>query len=154
MARYVAGLTQAHRLPGRPTCIPLARPRASSKLYGLRYERSVAQCTSGQHGVWFSFHDANGPGYCQTDVLLGLDGGIVVLECKLTEVEEARRQLSYLYIPVVARALGKPAKGIVVTRHLTRETNPSNVCTSLGEALKRATSEYFPTLHWIGRGPI
>ena len=154
MARYVAGLTQAHRLPGRPTCIPISRPRNGSKRYGLAYERSVASRTNGQHGIWFSFVDANGLGYCQPDVLLGLDGQVVVLECKLTEVDEARAQLGHLYLPVVARALGKPARGIVVVRHLTRESNPSNVCTSLGEALKRASDTYFPTLHWIGRGPI
>ena len=154
MARFVAGLTQAHRLPSRPTCIPLSRPRNGSKRYGLRYERSVAERTNGQHGIWFSFYDANGPGYCQPDVLLGLEGQIVILECKLTEVDEARKQLAYLYVPVVSKALERPAKGIVVVRHLTRESDPSNVCTSLGEALKRASGTYYPTLHWIGRGPI
>ena len=130
---------------------PIQKPIAAERTPSIR---SVATRTNRQHGIWFSFVDANGLGYCQPDVLLGLDGQVVVLECKLTEVDEARKQLAYLYLPVVAKALGKPTKGIVVVRHLTRESNPSNVCTSLGEALKRATSEYYPTLHWIGRGPI
>ena len=154
MARFVAGLTQAHRLPGRPSCIPGGYARKGAKAYGLRYERTVALRTGGLHGIWFSYVDANGLGYCQPDVLLGMDGELIILECKLTEVDDARKQLAHLYLPVVAKATGRPTRGIVVTRHLTRETNPSNVCSSLGEALKRATSDYAPTLHWIGRGPI
>ena len=154
MARHVAGLTYANRLPARPTSIPLSRPRNGSKRYGLKFEQSVARRTGGQHGIWFSFLDANGPGYCQPDVLLGIDGEIIVLECKLTDVAEARKQLAYLYLPVVGRALGKPCRGIVVVRHLTRETTLANVVTSMGQALKQASATYYPTLHWIGRGPI
>ncbi len=154
MARFVAGLTYARRLDTRPRCIPLNRPRKGSKRYGLSYERSVALRTGGQHGQWFAYADANGEGYCQTDVLLSLDGEVVVLECKLTEVDEARKQLGMLYLPVVAKALGRSARGVVVVRHLTKESNLSHVVTSLGAALKVASADFYPTLHWIGRGPI
>lgn len=154
MSRQVAGLLTARRLDGKPPCIPASRARKGSKAYGLKFERAVAERTGGRHGQWFSFVDANGPGYCQTDVLLGLDGQVVVLECKLTEVEEARRQLMHLYLPVVGRALHRRTVGIVVVRHLTKESNVANVVTSLGAALKVASESFAPTLHWIGRGPI
>ena len=154
MARCVVGLSHATQLPSRPKCIPQSRARKGSKGYGLRYERQVAERTGGVHGQWFSFRDLNGAGYCQPDVLLALDGQIVVLECKLTDVDEARLQLAKLYLPVVALALSKPVRGIVVVRHLTRESDTSLVVTSMGEALRHATERYFPTLHWIGRGPL
>ena len=147
-------LQRAVQWPGKPRGIPVARPRNGSKRYGLRYERDVANRTGGRHGLWWNYCDSAGPGWCQTDVVLLLDGEAIVLECKLTEVEQARAQLGGLYLPVVSHALKRPTRGIVVVRHLSRETNPKNVVSSLGSALKLATRDYYPTLHWIGRGPI
>lgn len=106
------------------------------------------------HGVWWLYSDASGAHYCQTDVVMLLDGMAYVLECKLTEVGQARQQLERLYLPVVSAALKRPARGIVVVRHLSRETELDKVRTNLAEALRAATPGYCPTLHWIGRGPI
>lgn len=133
---------------------PAPKPRLPAKVAGVRFERAVAKRTQGSHGLWWRFIDDNGEGFCQTDVVLSFDGGVVILECKLTEVREARRQLGGLYVPVVSLALGKPAKGIVVARHLTRESDLSNVRASIGAALEDASESFFPTVHWIGKGPI
>ena len=105
------------------------------------------------HNQWFWFIDRNGAGHCCTDVILDLGHRLVVLECKLTDVDEARSQLEHLYKPVLAMAYGKPVAGVVVTRHLTRLTELSTVVDSLASALK-APLGALPTLHWLGRGPI
>ncbi len=114
----------------------------------------MAERTGGRHGQWFRFGDALGEAFCQTDVLLMLDGEVAILECKLTEVGDARRKLRELYVPVVQRALKRPTKAIVVARYLTNESDREMICATLGVALRSASAEYFPTLHWIGRGPI
>lgn len=155
MGRVVTGeVLLAQKLTQRPACIPPNRPRLGSKRYGLRYERQVAERTGGMHGIWWLYRDRAGPHYCQTDVVLLLDGLAFVLECKLTEVVEARSQLAGLYLPVVSAALKREARGIVVVRHLSKESQLDRVVTSLSEALKCATPRYSPTLHWIGRGPL
>lgn len=154
MSRIVAGLTFAEKLRSRPAFIPLARPRNGSKKFGLTYEAMVAERCGGERGPWFHFVDANGDGWCQPDIVLAFDGELVVLECKLTEVGEARKQLARLYLPVIAKATRKIVRGIVCVRHLSRESEPSRVVSSMGAALKVASDEYFPTLHWIGRGPL
>lgn len=152
--RRICDLKSAIQLTSRPSFLPSQRARKGSKGYGIRYERSVATKSGGLHGQWFKFCDANGNGWCQTDVLLLLDGEVVVVECKLTDVDEAREQLRYLYLPVVSKALSRPARGIVCVRHLSKESNTSLVVTSMGQALKVASEGYYPTLHWIGRGPL
>ena len=118
-SRRVYGLKTAHPCT-KPPQIPVSRPRKESKRFGLRYERAVARATGGLHGQWWHFVDTNGVGYCQTDVLLTFQSQVVILECKLTEVEQARRQLRCLYVPVVQLAMGRPAKGVVVARHLSK----------------------------------
>jgi hypothetical protein len=127
------------------------------KAVGLRFEKSVAAAVRALrlgetiHGQWFEYFDANGHGYCQTDVLLLRRDDAVVLECKLTEVEEAQTQLEDLYLPIVRRVYRRPAVGVVVVRHLTKLTNTARVCDSLEAALGMGS---LPILHWIGRGPI
>lgn len=79
---------------------------------------------------------------------------LVVLECKLTDTAGARSQLSRLYKPVLE--MGFPRRRVrlvVVTRHLTRETELGLVVGSLREALA-FDLEKIPTLHWLGKGPI
>jgi hypothetical protein len=105
------------------------------------------------HNQWFYFVDRNGPGHCCTDVILDVGTRLVVLECKLTDVDEARGQLEHLYKPVLAMAYGRPVSGAVVTRHLTRLTDLSSVVDSLKLVLQ-APLGALPTLHWLGRGPI
>lgn len=151
--RAIAGLRFAERCE-KPPFIPQSKPRKGAKRYGKSYEAAVAKRTGGTLGQWWHFLDANGEGWCQTDVLLVLSREAIVIECKLTEVDDARKQLGRLYLPVVARALGKPTRGIVVARYLSRESDERRVVRSLSEALACAEGDYFPTLHWIGKGPI
>ena len=128
--------------------------RTAAQKFGLRYEKLVAKRTEGLHGQWWKFTDINGSGYCQTDVVLTLDGKAYVLEVKLTNVEEAYDQLRALYVPVVSLALRKPAVGIIVVRHLTPTALGKDIYTTLGNAMTYATPREFPIVHWIGRGPL
>jgi hypothetical protein len=152
--RSISGEVRYAERVARPPNIPQARPRLQSKRYGLRFERLVARATGGVHGAWWKFHDREGAHYCQTDVLMALGGTCYVLECKLTDVEQAYAQLSGLYVPVLARALGGPVSGIIVVRHLTRKSELSRVVPTLRAAIDAASASFFPTLHWLGKGPI
>jgi len=160
--RVIKGLEWAEPLAKRPACIPEGRPKGV-KATGLRYERQAAteinKALRGSlvRGQWFEFVDSNGHGYCQCDGLyydIRTDS-YVVFEFKLTEVAQAREQLLDLYLPVVECAwpsFGKP-RGVVVARHLTRETDVKRVCDSLWKAVSW-NCDQIPTLHWIGRGPL
>jgi len=118
MHRQITGLLWAAECQP-PAFAGKARPRGAKAL-GLQYERQLAAAfPHGRAGQWFSFVDANGSGYCQPDLLLVLPEGPLVMECKLTWVPEAHSQLTQLYLPVVSMALGKPARGLVVCKHLT-----------------------------------
>lgn len=150
--RKIEGLRWAKSC-ARPKCIPRSRPRGVRAL-GKRYEAAVAKQLKGQGvaGQWFEFEDDNGHGYCQVDFLLKEEKA--VLEVKLTEVEAARQELRDLYIPVLRYIYGPLVRGVVVARHLTRETDLDRVCDSLPLALIVARTRGIPTLHWIGKGPL
>lgn len=158
--RVVYGLGEAQCCK-RPASIPKGRSYGTKAL-GLSFERKVGEAL-GKRGLlvnagqWFSYHDANGHGYCQTDYLLFLPEFTVIVECKLTETQQGRKQIAELYAPVVSKVFGKPVAGIVVTRHLTRDTEAALVTGSINDALgyiAQAGAKYMPTLHWIGKGPI
>lgn len=150
--RKIEGLRWAKPC-ARPKCIPRSRPRGVRAL-GKRYEAAVAKQLTGKGvaGQWFEFEDDNGHGYCQIDFLLEEEKA--VLEVKLTEVEAARQELTDLYLPVLRHIYGPNVRGIVVARHLTRETDLDRVCDSLPLALIVARTRGIPTLHWIGKGPL
>jgi hypothetical protein len=106
-------------------------------------------------GQWFDYIDANGRGYCQADVLLHIENvdAWVVLECKLTDTTSARQSLRTLYMPVVGAAYGRHVAGIVVTRHLTRDSDPTLVYGDFRTALRVALGgSQIPTWHYIGKG--
>jgi hypothetical protein len=152
-SRIIAGLSYAACCL-RPANIPKSRPRGA-RAAGLRYEKALAAAVPGAiAGQWFEFFDANGPGHCQTDLLIVGKRRVVVIEAKLSDVEGGRRQIESLYIPVV-RAVWPELKplGIVAVRHLGRELDESRVVNTLEEAV-RAAEEFVPTLHWIERTPL
>ena len=164
-----AGTVMSHRIVDglflatpcrKPASVP-AVPKGirGAKRYGYKYEGAFAAameqkfpsaCMAGQ---WFQFNDRNGSGYCQPDLILRTAKLNIIFECKLTDVATARSQLSHLYFPVVKSALGKPVVGIVVTRHLTKETMLELVVDTLAQAVARA-KEIIPTLHWRERTPL
>lgn len=155
--RVIQGLAFA-RVSDRPSNMPLGRARGTKRM-GLTYERAFGKAITNRFprstllGQWFNFVDSNGHGYCQTDILVRLATECIIFECKLTDTERGRSQLSLLYFPVVTRTFGLPVRGIVVTRHLSRETELRRVTMELDAAL-RCPRDVIPTLHWRERNPL
>jgi hypothetical protein len=140
----------------RPAHIPKSRPRGA-KAAGLRYEKALAAAIPrAEHGQWVEFRDLNGPGHCQMDLVIEGSKRVVIIECKLTNVEEGRAQIENLYFPV-ARMIWPDKKplGIVAVRHLSKEFDLSRVESTLKSAIWRAeTQNMIPTLHWMERMPL
>lgn len=155
--RVISGLVSAS-VSGRPGNMPISRLRGTRRL-GTKYESDFSKALKAKFprsilsGQWFYFVDTNGTGYCQTDVLLKRPDECIIFECKLTDTEKGRSQLSRLYFPVVAQCFKLPVRGVVVTRHLTRETVLKNVTDLLEEAIQ-CPRDIIPTLHWRERTPL
>lgn len=155
--RVIAGLLSASPCP-RPSNLPVARLRGTKRM-GIKYERDFAKAikmaypTATISGQWFRFVDNNGSGYCQPDILVKLPTECLIFECKLTDCEKGRSQLSRLYRPVVERCWGLPTRCMVVTRHLSGETKLELVTDQLREALA-FNREAIPTLHWREKNPL
>ncbi len=143
----------------KPAVIPASRPRGAKKL-GHTYEKNFGKALAlafpknqVRASQWFYFLDENGFGYCQTDWLVILPLEVLIFECKLTDTEKGRSQINRLYRPVVEKVFGLPARGMVVTRHLTRETEIALVCDKLAMATN-FNPGVVPTLHWRERAPL
>lgn len=151
--RVICGLREARKCQ-RPNCLPRMRRPKGVKGLGLSYEQSLARALgpSAIPGQWFEFTDANGHGYCQTDILLPIGDYIVIIECKLSDKAAGYTQLSQLYFPVVALATGKQPLGIVATKYLNSNSDTSLVRGTLKDAVALAASGQTATLHWLGRG--
>lgn len=138
----------------RPAGIPIGRPRGA-KLAGIRYENSLARALpQAKHGQWFEFRDQVGSGYCQPDLLLGEDGICWILEVKYSWTIDGHRQLEGLYLPVVAKAIARPVRGLVVCRRLTEGMKGITVARSLEEAARLALDGKRVALHWLGASQI
>lgn len=146
--RRIRGLVWA-RSCDRPKNLPWVQSRGA-KAAGLRYERTLARgIYRAAHGQWWEFEDKAGRGFCQTDVLVELSGGVLILEAKYTWTEEGHRQIEDLYLPVVSKALGLPCIGAVVCKILTPEVPKSSIVGSLDEAIHLAQRSR-TVLHWLG----
>lgn len=145
MGRRITGEIEWTAHAERPAAFGASRS-SGAKLKGLQYERAVGRALGADwlHGQWFKFCDEGGIGYCQPDFIKVTAFEVIVLECKLTDVMEAKAQLLGLYLPVMRHLFGRPARGIVVARNLTPES--TNVVGTLLDAL--AEREHMPTLHW------
>lgn len=143
--RKVQGLYLARKA----TCPHQAsRAPRGVKALGLVYERAVARALPGAlHGQWFYFEDANGPGYCQPDLLV--QGWI--LEVKLSDTQEALGQLTDLYLPVVTAALGGQWRGLKIVKYLQPWSR--DIITARDQALTKPPA-VVPTLHWPGKGRL
>ena len=144
--RVVEGLRWAKSCE-RPACIPLTTRHRGAKAMGLRYERALAEAIPGaMPGQWWEFEDANGHGWCQTDIIVDLGlRGLVIVEVKLTWTPVAHSQLGRLYMPVVARALDRPVMGVVACKVLRRDMGALKPYPTLREALLGRG-----VWHWIG----
>lgn len=143
----------------KPPSIPTSRPRGVKRT-GINYEKNFGKALSGvfphdrmMAGQWFHFSDANGFGYCQTDWLVICPLEVLIFECKLTDTEKGRSQINRLYRPVVEAVFKLPVRGIVVTRHLTKETELALVCDQMKMA-RAFNPGVVPTLHWRERAPL
>lgn len=153
--RSIVGLQYAARCL-RPSHIPKSRPKGA-KAAGLRYEKALAAAIPrAEHGQWFEFKDMNGPGHCQMDLVIEGQKRIVILECKLTEVDQGISQLRDLYFPIAKMVWpDKKPLGIVAARHLSKCSDIGLVETTLKGAILRAeTQGMIPVLHWMERMPI
>lgn len=154
-SRIISELKWARKLDSRPVCIPIGRPRGA-KLAGVRYENELAShLATFLHGVWWEFEDANGRGFCQTDLIRHTPRDTVLLECKYTWTSTAERQLLDLYVPVVSLALRIPQSQIVpivVCKKLVPQTMLRIIHSSLESALEEETRH--PRLwHHLGGVP-
>lgn len=143
----------------KPPSIPTSRPRGVKRT-GITYEKNFGKALQLAFkfdkvlaGQWFHFSDANGFGYCQTDWLVICPLEVLIFECKLTDTEKGRSQINRLYRPVVEQVFKLPARGIVVTRHLTKETELALVCDQMKDA-RAFNFGVVPTLHWRERAPL
>lgn len=145
--RTIKGLTWASPC-GWPTCIPRRSRLRGVRAAGIRYEKAVAAAIPGSvRGQWFEYTDAAGHGYCQPDIIVVGKTSVLVVECKLTDVELARRQLAELYVPVLRHVYGgRPVYGLVVVRHLTPTFRGKPIAMSLIEALQSGDD----LVHWLG----
>lgn len=140
----------------RPAHIPKGRAKGA-KAAGLRYEKALAAAIPrADHGQWFEFRDLNGPGHCQMDLVIEGQKRVVIIECKLTDVETGIAQLRELYFPIAQMVWpDKKPLGIVAARHLSKTNDLSLVETTLRGAILRAeTQKIVPILHWLERSPL
>jgi len=143
-------------LAERPGNFPVARPRGA-KAEGLRYERAVHGALPGAiRGQWFRYEDSEGVHYCQTDVLIAGVNRILIVECKLTWVEDGANALKYLYVPVCETVYGRHALGLVACRRLPREGIPPGIkiCANLDDAVQGTLAGKSVVLHWRPNTPI
>jgi len=158
--RRIEGLQWAQRLHSRPSCIPLSKPQNKAAQAGLVYERKLAAVLEGrlEHGVWWAFQDANGPGYCQTDFVAKCGPGFVVLESKYTWTPRGHEQLALLYRPVLACwAEIDPTKVLCVQvcKRLTKDIPADYVVSpSLFEAMAAAEAGHEAIWHHPGGVPL
>ena len=156
MSRQIAGEVTFAAPCLRPVFIPGQRAGKGSKGAGIRFERSLAKALKHAiHGQWFHFIDANGPGWCQPDLIICGKKRTIVLECKLTFTRDAHDQLEGLYRPILTKAYGTEVVGVVVCKNLTPYMPGEVIVDSLEEAISASfEGAKAPVLQWLGRGPV
>lgn len=141
----------------RPAARPgFARGRARGvKRQGVLYERKLAAelGSAWNHGQWFEFEDAHGPGFCQVDFLRKLSDAVVVLEAKLTWLPEAHQQIGELYKPIVEACWGMPVVGVVVAKLLPSGCQAA-IAHTLPSAIEAAQAVPRVVLHWSGKASL
>ena len=102
---------------------PKGRPRGV-KLAGLHFQREICEALRLRQEVWFQFEDRNGLGWASPDGLGLLGGRVLVAECKLSQTEDAIRQLEGLYRPLCEEFFGKQVVTLAICKVLRREPWP------------------------------
>lgn len=100
------------------------------------------------NGLWLEFEDESGFGFCQPDVVLVGEDRVVVVECKLTQTDQAEDQLELLYMPIVRLLFGLPVFGVQICRNqYQRPRNPIRRIETLFEE-DLLDLDTINTLHW------
>lgn len=153
----------------RPSFIPKPKRLRGSRGAGLAYERALAKAVKSLnvaeilHGQWFHYKDQFGPGWCQPDIVFLSAKFAVVIEVKLTNVQEARKQLQELYLPVLSVAYPeKEVVGVIALRHVSSVEKEVEIFDCIFDAIeesrqiksKMPPAKDFGIFHWLGNGPI
>lgn len=102
-------------------------PRKASVKRGRSYERKVARALKREHdkfegelfiGQWLLFKDRHGYGKAQPDVYIVRSDLVVLIECKLTQTENAIPQLLSLYLPLIKELYHRPVVCIQACHNL------------------------------------
>jgi hypothetical protein len=130
-----------------------------SKGIGLSYERRFAEALlralpNARHGQWYEYLADGQRGFCQPDVVVPFERSLLVLECKLKNIEQARGQLIQLYVPVLRACYSRDVRAVVVSRSLSALPDDALVARNLLEAIQLTGNGVMPVLHWLGRGPV
>lgn len=142
MHRTISGLQEVE-LSQSPWGALKRRPRGAKGL-GMRFQRTVEKALpTALHGQWLKFRDNNGLGYAQPDSLFVVAGRLCLVECKLTDTEEADSQMAGLYEPLLSKLWLGPIHKVVVVKYLSPFTARARVCAGWDEALVHPS----PVLH-------
>jgi len=87
-------------------------------------------------------------------VVVSFTGALLVLECKLKNIEQAQAQLVQLYLPVLRTCYSRDVRAIIVSRSLSALPSGCLVARNLLEAIQLTGAGVVPVLHWLGRGPL
>ena len=105
------------------------KPKRRAHKAGLAYERKVgrklkrmllADELEGELRLsqWILFADVNGIGWAQADVYLLMKDRILLIECKLTQSDNAVPQLLSLYLPLLRKVYNLPILCLQVCHNL------------------------------------
>lgn len=67
---------------------------------------------------WLAYRDRNGVGYAQPDLVLVQEGKALLMECKLSQTDQAKEQMLDLYAPLLTQLLGVTILCLQVCRNL------------------------------------
>jgi hypothetical protein len=149
-------ILSASRAPER---VHKSRASNARGYVGLLYERKAVKMLKSilpksmslEHNPWFYYTASEGTsGACCPDILIHDNDFdyIIVIEIKNTWVPGAIEKLRALYCPVVAKALERPTKPLVLVKNLTPDSPHPQPTLSFGLI---ATN---PLIQWLGRGTI
>jgi len=102
-------------------------PRKASVKRGRGYERKVARYLKREHdkfggelfvGQWLLFKDHHGYGKAQPDAYILRPELVVLIECKLTQADDAVPQLLNLYLPLIRGLYSRPVVCIQACHNL------------------------------------
>ena len=141
-----------------PTRVHKSRASNATGYNGLLYERKAVKMLRAtlprsftlEHNPWFYYKTPEISSACCPDVLIHDNdfGYTIVIEIKNTWVPTAIVKLRTLYCPVVAKALNRPTKPLVLVKHLTESSPRPQSTFSFGLVADN------PLIQWLGRGAI